>query len=159
MNKLPGAALAAKQTGRTQGKRNKLLTTADFRLPALYFDDARQISGGIGRDKFDIGDLSVAIIQRGAVYRFLDLPPTVRIRPERITQRYIISIREQRLRWHRIASKNSGNSGMAALYCHIEITRFHATPTLFQFFAAWISVPAAAAKVARTCLSGQNRAP
>src|SRR5438045_421663 len=45
MHKLPRATLSAKQTSRTQSKRNKLLATADLRLPAFHFNDAREISG------------------------------------------------------------------------------------------------------------------
>jgi hypothetical protein len=127
VNELPRAAFKPEQTRHAQSERENFGAAADLRSPALDLYDTRELGSDVTRYEFCAGEHSVAIVGRRTVERLLDLVATARVRPEWITQRDIVSIREQNLRRFGIASENSRNGVMALLYRSVEILRFHGT--------------------------------
>jgi hypothetical protein len=67
MNKLPRAALKAKDTGHTHGHWGELLSATNLGSSAFHLNDTRKIVRDILRHKFYACTLSATIIRSSAV--------------------------------------------------------------------------------------------
>src|ERR671931_614185 len=97
MHELPYALFGSKDAGDPEGDRGSLLPAADLRPAALYLHEVREVRGHVLRHGLELLELAARVLRSRELQPLLDFGTPPAEGSERITERHVVTLREERL--------------------------------------------------------------